>query len=413
MAGERPRGRGAVLMLDGRHGILLHRVAVDALPVVDGIVSGPLLVDSAGGRVVVTTGACALASVLPCVPTRESLSVLDAQTGAVLWSLPLGMTPRVAHSSGAFLPLTAMASGPQGRYVELIGRTGARVLDLSTRTLSAWTPLPASACGRPAATDDQAGHIILVRSEWHDNTDQICSNVSILDARTGWLIHTVTLSSTGRTATSKQLFSSAVADLRRHRALVIGTNPGMGTPKMPTIRLFDTRTGAPLATIALRPEEWPDGASPVVDTRTGRAFVRVLASVPRAFDRVYVRVYVVDIGMSRLVGWTDVPTPGPSGFVAPLLALDEQDGHVFVATPGVRGAGQISILDARRGALLHTVALGLVPDVLAVAPRAGRVFAFGADNAAYQVLDAHSGAILATRSLGKPLWPADTQPGNQ
>jgi len=173
MTGGRPRGQGAVLMLDGRRGILLRRVAVDALPVVDDIVSGPLLVDSAGGRVVVTTGACAPASVLPCVPTRESLSVLDAQTGAVLWSRPLGMTPRVAHSSEAFLPLTAMASGPQGRYVALIGGTGVRVLDLSTRTLSAWTPLPGSACGRPTATDDQAGHIILVRSGWNVNAGQL------------------------------------------------------------------------------------------------------------------------------------------------------------------------------------------------------------------------------------------------
>ena len=413
MTGGRPRGQGAVLMLDGRHGILLHRVTVDALPVVDGTVSGPLLVASAGGRVVVTTGACAPASVLPCVPTRENLSVLDAQTGAVLWSLPLGMTPRVAHSSEAFLPLTAMASGPQGRYVALIGRTGGRVLDLSTRTLSAWTPLPGSACGRPTATDDQAGHIILVRSGWNVNAGQLCSNVSILDARTGRLVHTVTLSSTGRTAPNQQLFSSAVADLRRHRALIIGTNPGMGVPKMPTIRLFDTCTGASLATIALRPEEWPDGAPPVVDTRTGRAFVRVIASVPRAFDRVYARVYMVDMGTGRLLGWTDVLPPGPSGFVAPLLALDEQGGHIYVATPGVRGAGRISVLDGRRGALTNTVTLGLVPDVLAVALRAGRVFAFGADNAAYQVLDAYSGAILATRSLGKPLWPADTQPGDQ
>ena len=97
----------------------------------------------------------------------------------------------------------------------------------------------------------------------------------------------------------------------------------------------------------------------------------------------------------------------PSVFWA---AVDERVGHVFVVGPATaNGKGHVSVLNARRGTLLHTVVLGSSPGLLSVDAQTGRVFKCSQDNGTVSVLDAARGVILSTVSLGKPVssvWPS-------
>jgi hypothetical protein len=163
LAHGQPQGVGTLLMLDGVHGTLLHRSTVGSSPQL-------LVLNSALGRVIVVTSRCAAGHVSSCRSIGQSVSVLDARSGAVLWTRPLGVTSRVFQGSRAFLPDEALLAGPQGRRVILLGATGVRVLNLTTRSISAWVPLPGVASA--AATDDQSGHIVVFTSDWNLKTLQ-------------------------------------------------------------------------------------------------------------------------------------------------------------------------------------------------------------------------------------------------
>ena len=127
----------------------------------------------------------------PCVSQRQAVVAINTRTGAVLWTVLLGVMPHAYQGSRAFQPFSALVTGPRGRRVVLVGRTGVRVLDLTTRTLSAWTPLPGMC---PAvATDDQSGHIVFTSGAWDVNNGHLCAAVSVLDTRTGRLMHSLTM----------------------------------------------------------------------------------------------------------------------------------------------------------------------------------------------------------------------------
>jgi YVTN family beta-propeller protein len=89
------------------------------------------------------------------------------------------------------------------------------------------------------------------------------------------------------------------------------------------------------------------------------------------------------------------------------VAVDERLGRVYVVNTG---DDSLSILDARSGAPLHTVALDQNPAAVAVDERRGRVYVAsgGATDAAgnlvgpgsVDVLDARTGQITRTMAVG-------------
>ena len=83
-------------------------------------------------------------------------------------------------------------------------------------------------------------------------------HVSILDTRTGQLVHSLNMAGPVQADRAHQLVGLAVVDPQRHRAIMVGMNPGMGAPKMLTIRIFDTQSGMLLRTIALPPDAWSE-----------------------------------------------------------------------------------------------------------------------------------------------------------
>jgi DNA-binding beta-propeller fold protein YncE len=78
------------------------------------------------------------------------------------------------------------------------------------------------------------------------------------------------------------------------------------------------------------------------------------------------------------------------------IAVDEQDGRVFVANDD---DASVSVLDARSGAPLRTTRVGLGPRALAVDAPSHRVFVVSAGDGTVSVLDARSGVLRRTIHL--------------
>ena len=80
--------------------------------------------------------------------------------------------------------------------------------------------------------------------------------------------------------------------------------------------------------------------------------------------------------------------------------VDERSGHVFVVN---QGDGTVSMLDARSGSVVGTITVGENPGAVGMDARAGRILVAGtnADNqGSVSVLDARSGAVLRTLAVG-------------
>jgi len=166
-------------------------------------------------------------------------------------------------------------------------------------------------------------------------------------------------------------------DRRGGRLVVVGysyNGPGM-------VNLLDSASGRLLHTLPLTTGVW---CPPVIDGATGRAFVAIGSTSGTTTTG---RVDVLDSATGALV--RAVPLPG--GVVR--LAVDERAGRVLATTFGPAhrtvynfaggggvvemiptGSGRLLILDARNGALVHTITTGPGTTAVAVDTRRGRVF---------------------------------------
>lgn len=134
-----------------------------------------------------------------------------------------------------------------------------------------------------------------------------------------------------------------------------------------------------------------------VDEHIGRAFV---LSDPGNNDGQPTGLGIVSVLDTRRGVLLHTTTVGlrPSAMV-----VDQNTGRVFVTVIGFRGTnvypndpshGQLRILDARSGALRHTARVGAAPDEIAVDDRTGRVFVVS--GASVSTLDAATGQLLRT-----------------
>lgn len=102
------------------------------------------------------------------------------------------------------------------------------------------------------------------------------------------------------------------------------------------------------------------------------------------------------------------------------MALDARNDHLFVLPNWYRRSGEVRMLDARTGTLLHAAAVGLDPSAIAVDARADRVFVLNGSNefplvpGRLDMLDAATGVPLRTLPLGTtPLAMALDQQTNR
>lgn len=121
----------------------------------------------------------------------------------------------------------------------------------------------------------------------------------------------------------------------------------------------------------------------VVDVRAHHAFVAGTANVD-----------MLDTTSGKLLRRTGVSAPPIA------LTVDEVRGHVFLAN----GDGTVSMLDVANGALLRTAFVGYGITAMATDTRAGVVFILGmtATGGRISILDAVRGSVQYTVAVGAP-----------
>jgi len=127
----------------------------------------------------------------------------------------------------------------------------------------------------------------------------------------------------------------------------------------------------------------------VVDGRTARGFIMHQDGTITVLDTADGRV------VRQVMG-------GPFGYSPSDAAVAEQAGRVFVASAGTDEQGtDVSILDARSGAVLGAVRVGADPHGVTVDERRGRVVVGTYTGIA--ILDARTGRVVRSVNLGSPV----------
>jgi YVTN family beta-propeller protein len=282
---------GVVQMFDSRSGTRL--AAVHA-----GHGVSALAVDSRQGHVFVADDA------------DDTVAMLDALSGAVLHTTPVGVVPLAVSVNERTARLFVV--GPSGPARSALGPRAASysgasgllsVLDSRSGALLRTTPLG----GGPSAlaVDERTARVFVANS--NDGT------VSALDAHNGTLLRTITI--------GDQPTALAV-DERRGRAYVVDADAG-------TLSLLDATGGTLLRTVRVDPT--PSLAYPLP----------CALAVDEARDRVYLSTW------------------------GPLVPAHNE--------LTLRGMGTLYVLDARTGTVLRRIAVGVAPVAVAVEEVSGRI----------------------------------------
>ncbi len=350
-----------------------------------------IAVDERAGRVYVVSLGHLIGTQLPS-SGHASLSTLDATTGRVLRVTPLGL---VRYPGGDGYPGGAIGqiAGPSPQAMAVDDQTG-RVFVLSTSAVDVSgkptapgrvivlvamtsTRLGASPAGPfpyAVAVAERAGRIVVADS----NTP---GAMSIVDATHGHLLRTVPAGAGPQ---------ALAVDDRRGRVVVM-THSGA--------TILDVATGAMRATVRL-------GQVPCAlafDRRTGQAFLGT--GVSRGNPTT---VYRLDVAAGKLAGQTVIPEQATYSDDACPLAADAAAGRVLVFHPPyyMGGPAFTTLLDARSGRRLRTDALNpgeyrYAAAALAVDERTGRFFVSLGTDRTVRVLDARTGRLVQTVSVGR------------
>ncbi len=233
--------------------------------------------------------------------------------------------------------------------------------------------------GPPIVVDERASRVYVSAFDR--------SGVYSVDAASGRIIRTLTLSSPTSPAMPAYRWSSLFVDDRLGRLIVVGG--GQGTTTLTTI---DTARWRTLRSISVGPFAFPS-----IDTTTRRVVVaNATASSIALLDAVTGRPL-------RTLPGPAISTPFPT---YPIV-VDERSGHVLLANPGT---GIIDVIDGMNGRLLHTTPTGPNLTGVALDRGSGRLFAtsIGPINRVRQpvgegrlwVVDARTGAVLRTLPVG-------------
>ncbi len=306
-------------------------------------------------------------------PLGFRVSVLATVTGRVLGTAP---APQGVLGNG-------VALDAQSRRLFMLrwgsGDMPLSVLDLGTKRLHAPVSLAGSPprgqgfafAGPPLAVDTRDRRVFVAHL---DNR-----RVSVIDAVSGHLLHTIALGFTPPAAGTTLLMNSVTVDERARRAFVYDANSG-------TLTTLDATSGHVVRAVRVV----RSSTSPLVDASTGRVFVLASGTLS-----------VVDARTGQFLGVT--PNLGAAG--APVV--DAPTGSVIASDFGNRS---VLICDGTTGRLRRRVTLNGNPTSLAVDERTGRILVVSAgttdntgvftDASSMSVLDGRSGALLRTVPLG-------------
>jgi len=309
-----------------------------------------------------------------------------------VWTLKADLSGRVQLVS-VQTPGGLAADTPQGhlfvpsdrstRVAMLDARTGT---GLHTTTIGAWPPGVSYLTWRPMAVCARCGRVFAATG--YGGTPDPRAGIGVLDATTGRALRTVPVGHT---------LAQMVVDERTARLFALNARDA-------TVSVLDARTGTPLRTI-------PVGRNPLavaVDARAERVFVTSNA-FPSGTGGAPGRIDVLDARTGAVVATTLVgSSPGA-------VAVDERRGRAFVVNSV---SNTVSMLDTRTGTVLRTTHVGQTPVGIAVDERRDAVLVTNANSAqvrpfgppwlltdlrgagSVSVIDARSGAVRRTIAVG-------------
>lgn len=274
---------------------------------------------------------------------QGSVSVLDAATGSLRATIPLGFLTQAGGSGTPLTPQSIAVDGRSGRVFVV----SAGALDATTGAPRGrgWVTVLDGATGRvlnrstvgvaPAAiaVDAVRGRVFVV-----NNGD---ATMSVLDGATGRVLRTVTVGTP---------YPQAVAlDTRAGHVFVAsegGNAPGADRLASASVTLFDARTGARQRSVAV--EAGPPTV--VVDEKRGRV---VIGASPDRYDS-----YVDTLDAATGLVLHRVTLPGPPAY--PLVVDTARGRAVLYEEPNyMGGASYVDVLDTRGGRILRTVQVSL------------------------------------------------------
>jgi len=392
-------GRGTLTVLDTRHDVLhpLRSVRVRFGPstVVVDEHAGRVLILNMGGGDQYTGFAGGSVNVLDlrALEGRAPLSALVVRTTPLGRQLPraLDLDRTTGH---AFVTAWAL---PTTRVITQAVAGTVSMLDTRTGLLLHTTRL--SVAAEAIAVDEAAGHAVVL-----PGLQSPGAALSMLDTRTGARLRTMPVGATGR---------ALAVDTRAARLFLETVSRTRGQ-----VQVRRTSDGSVVATTPVTGEV----TAFAVDARRGRVFVQSAGGFENPSAAVGA-VGVLDARDGTPLGATRVGLSNPFiqiliGGTAQTLAVDDTSGHVLVATvataatSGAHGArtpqGVISVLEARGRGLrvLRTSALRGLPVALIVDAVTGRAVVAttgmarpGSSTAAVSLLDGRTGALAGTISL--------------
>jgi len=348
----------------------------------------------------------------PASPLLSLPLAIDERTSRAFISFDDGAGIRVLDTATGALQRTVAA--PRSATALVADTTSARVfavcgqdlLMLDARNGAVLRDLPVSPLA--LALDEPGGRVYVLVAAGGKRA------LETLDARTGQPLRALARYDLTPFATNSDSIATLAVDGRRRRVIV--TDSPYTEPATPTgtLRVFDAASGRLLSRQRLNGIAW---RPPLVDEETGRAFVPVYVE-GGSFARGAVLMLDTASGAAR------ARTPLGSAFFD--LALDRQAGRVLATDVGALrhltlpsgaredvpiGPGEVRLFDARSGARVGSVQVGVTPWAIAVDERAGRLFVLnpGATNmrsgelagpGSLSVVDERTGSVVRTARVG-------------
>jgi DNA-binding beta-propeller fold protein YncE len=275
---------------------------------------------------------------------------------------------------------------------------------------------PVGGAGRPAAAgaaaaigpfafavavDARAGHAFVISASMDNRNGGLTGpgRVSVLDARTGTLLRTVTVGlGSGALAVDERTGHAFVANQGRMQWYKNADGTNSYRAINPSVSLLDTRTGHLLRTLTL------GGQVPyalAADARTSRVFVAT-GPMPPNMPGASGAVRVLDARTGALLRTVALHAIPP--LASSQMAVDETTGHVFVALPDYgspAAPSAVRMLDARTGAMLRSVTVGPESTALLVDRRTHRLLVMNGHTVS--MLDTRTGAVVRTLRMDQGL----------
>jgi YVTN family beta-propeller protein len=307
-----PDGAGRVSVLDAASGRLLRTVAVGQGPhtlavhehtgrvfVANQVDASVSLLDASSGQVLRTVavgqGEHALAvderagRVFVTNAADDSVSVLDGHSGQVLRTTSVGEGP-LAVAIVASLKRIFVANGGHWRNSYQVTRGTVSVLD--ERTGAVVHTVSVGRSPGPLAIDERTGYVFV--------TNEGDNSVSTVDATSGRVVRTVPLGQPPR---------AIAVDQHRDRVVVLASEEFVPAASAGQVQVLDGRTGRLLHTVAVG----ADVTALALDERTGKVFATALNvyGMPAGSDTTrWLRAWLPGSWVSRLLPPMSAPTTG-------------------------------------------------------------------------------------------------------